>query len=265
MRKRESSIITFIALFVFILFVFILRDSGWSKGMRSIFEQILSPLQSFALSVSTLPSNLSTNKQLEKLQKENRNLLSRQAELERLRQDNAALNDQFALVNPKPSLLIPAKIVGMPQFVPGITYPDEIILGIGSLDGIKEGLAVVSKDQLIGKILRTSEHRSVAMLISNKNSSITVKNSATGALGLLKGMGGRDMILDNVVLSESLNISDIIVTKGDQNENGIGIAPDLVVGKIVSVSKKASDLFQSASVKSLTDVTKLPVVFVLNQ
>lgn len=70
-------------------------------------------------------------------------------------------------------------------------------------------------------------------------------------------------MLDNVVLAEGLEKDDLVSTKGDTDENGLGFPPDLVVGKIVSVNKKASNLFQSADIRSLVDFNKLETVFVI--
>ena len=69
-------------------------------------------------------------------------------------------------------------------------------------------------------------------------------------------------MIKNVVLSDKLTVSDLVLTKGDI-DLGRGYPPDLIVGKIVSVDKKASSLFQSAQVISLVDITRVPIVFII--
>jgi rod shape-determining protein MreC len=69
----------------------------------------------------------------------------------------------------------------------------------------------------------------------------------------------------NVVLSEKLEKDDLVRTKGDVDERGQGFPPDLIVGKIISVNKQPSALFQSAEVKSLVDFSRLSTVFVITQ
>ena len=71
------------------------------------------------------------------------------------------------------------------------------------------------------------------------------------------------MILDNVLLTENLKNGDLVLTKGDVNLNGEGFLPGLIVGKIISVEKSPSALFQKAQVEGLVDVTKLSTVFVI--
>ena len=95
--------------------------------------------------------------------------------------------------------------------------------------------------------------------------SLTAKTLGTQAAGVVKGQGGGEIILDNVLLSNSLEKDDLVVTEGNINLDGSGFPADLVVGKIAAVSKNPSDLFQEAKVQSQLDFTKLGKVFVVTQ
>lgn len=79
---------------------------------------------------------------------------------------------------------------------------------------------------------------------------------------MIKGQDG-GILLDHVVLSEKIAKNDRILTKGDIDEGGSGFPPDLIVGRITSVNKRASDLFQTAEVKSLVDFERLSTVFIM--
>ena len=71
------------------------------------------------------------------------------------------------------------------------------------------------------------------------------------------------MTLDNVLLSENIKVGDIVTTKGDITLKRIGYPPDLIVGKIMSVDKNPSSLFQKARVESFVNLNKLYMVFIL--
>ena len=129
-----------------------------------------------------------------------------------------------------------------------------MIIDKGSTDKIKEGDSIVYKDNLLGKVGKTSPHFSIVYLLNHKGISFTATTTKTEASGIVKGVGDAGIILDNTLLSDKLDQGDTVVTK-DQ--------PILVVGKIISVNKKASNLFQSADIKSLVDTQKLKMVFVL--
>ena len=65
------------------------------------------------------------------------------------------------------------------------------------------------------------------------------------------------------MLSDSLKKDDLVLTKGDVNAQNVGFPPDLTVGKIASVSKNPSDLFQKAEIQPLVDLSNLEKVFVV--
>ncbi len=200
---------------------------------------------------------------MQQLKEENQQLLVQKAEFEKLKADNKALRDQFQTASPPSVNLLPARIIGISQFIPGITSFDQIILDKGSAEGVRLGYAVADGQNLLGKVTDISFHRCQVELVSNKNFSFTAQTAETNASGVIKGQGGGDILLDNVLLSGALKISDVVVTKGDQTIEGIGLPPDLIVGKIVSIDKKASSLFQSAKIKSPVDIASLSLIFII--
>lgn len=180
-----------------------------------------------------------------------------------LSQENQALRDQFENAHQTdPQKLLPAHIVGSPSFVPGVTTPAFFILDRGSDNAVEVGQAVVVNDSLIGKIDTVSPKLSRVKLVIAEDFSFTVKIMDRNANGVIKGEGTIDMLLDNVVLSDTVEVADIVVTRGDVTQDGNGILPNLIVGKVIRVEKKPSALFQTARVKSLVDFTKLTNVFV---
>lgn len=151
----------------------------------------------------------------------------------------------------------------MSGYLPGVSLPNGIILDKGSIDGVKKGQVVVYKDTVIGKIQKVTHNASRVMLVYDEQSTVNAKTVKTNALGLVKGQGQGVMQLSGVVLSEKLEKGDQVVTKGEMDTDSTGYPPDLVIGKIVSVDKKASSLFQSAQVESLVQIQKLTMVFIM--
>jgi cell shape-determining protein MreC len=60
-----------------------------------------------------------------------------------------------------------------------------------------------------------------------------------------------------------LKKNELVLTKGDVDIDGTGIPADLVIGKIQSIEKVPTAIFQRAEVKSLINLTKLSVVFIV--
>ncbi len=189
------------------------------------------------------------------LQAENNELRKQLAKTEELKRDNEALRDQFQTSNPSPKNLLPATVIGVRD--------GTILIDKGEGDSVSLGDIVVLKDNLLGKISKVSPHVSVVKLIIHPDTSFTAATSKSAAIGVVKAGGGDGIILGNVVLSDKLEKDDVVVTKGDVDEKGGGFPPDLVVGKIISVNKQASSLFQAAQVRSLVDFNKTRMVFVV--
>lgn len=181
----------------------------------------------------------------------------------KLQEDTKALRDQFQTASIPANHLIPVHIVGMPGFIPGKSAVEQFVIDGGSRVGITKGQAVVYKDMFIGSITEVTDGFSQVAVSSNTNSSFSAKTLKTSALGVVKGQGSGNMVLENVLLDQRLQLQDIVVTKGDQDITGQGVPPNLIVGKITGIEKDPSALFQQADVTSLVDVTELDMVFVL--
>ncbi len=206
---------------------------------------------------------ISVDQRIKKLQDENLKLLSSVATFEKLKAENAALSDQFQTSYPPSHKLLKANVIGAPGFVPGVSAPNIFILNKGSKDGLKVGLAVVVEDNLVGIIAKVSDNLSKVNIINNSSFSITAKTQ-NGAFGIVKG-GGESLTLGNVLLSENIRTGESVFTKGDMNQDGIGIPADLIIGEIKSVGKKSSDIFQKAEIESFVDFVNLSTVFVYMQ
>lgn len=265
MQKRKS----FLGIFIFFLALsfLILASSRVSflQPIDSLTKAIFSPFQSLTYGISSKLTNLTTSREIKRLSDENKDLTKKIVDQKKLEADNNALRDQFQITNPRSTNLVPAQIVGAPGFLPGISVPETVIVNRGEKDGVTVGNAVIFKDNLIGRVVKTSSYLSTVLLITNSSSSFTATTLETNSAGVVKGQGGGEIILDNVLLSENLKKGDVVLTKGDMDQDTVGFPANIIVGKITSVSKKPSDLFQRAEVTSLIDFVKLTDVFIITQ
>jgi rod shape-determining protein MreC len=262
MVERRLIFKTFIVVFIFSALLLILSGFGVLNWTTGVFSKITSPVQkSFYMAFGHLlaPSN---NIVIKKLQEENLTLNKKIVDQAGLEKDIQALRDQFAIDNPKPTNLLPATVLGFPSFIPNISMPETLLIDRGSEDGIVVGQAVVSKDNLVGRIVKTTLDKSLVYLITHPDFTFTAKILNSKTEGIVRGLGGGEMILDNVLLSDTVKKQDLVLTKGDLTIDNKGFPGDLVVGKIVAVDKIPSALFQTAGIKSLLDFSKLETVFI---
>ena len=262
LRRKETFFLTFFFFLLVSLLVFFISNTPFGKNIQGVLEVITKPGQYGVSSLFYSIGEIFTNKDLDKLKEENTSLRKNLVDLQILKNENSALKDQFATTFLRSTNLLPATIIGNPGFIPGVSLPTHFILDKGENDNVRVGQAVVVKNNVVGKISNTSKHMSQVLLITDSRSSFAAVSG--NALGVIKGQND-EIIFENVLLSDTLSNADTIVTKGDVEVEGLGYPPGLIVGKIKSIDKKPSSIFQSAKVKSLIDFQRLTTVFVLLQ
>ncbi len=241
-------------IFFFLLILSIILLLFVQNPLMQPLQSVTLPIQKWVFTTfSQVPLISSGN--TEKLQEENNALRRQLAQSKRLEMDNRALRDQFETTTPASRDLLPANVVGINE--------DTIIIDKGAEDGIKVGNVIVLKDNLVGSVSKTSPYVSRVTLISHPATSFTAETAKTSAIGVVKARGGDTITLENVVLADKLESNDLVVTRGNIDEKGEGYPSELVVGKVISVNKKASNLFQEAQLKSLVDFKKVRMVFVI--
>lgn len=268
MRRRENVFLTFFFFLFLSALLIIFSKVGFVQSFQGVVLVVLSPVQTISTSASRSISSFLYPKEAKILLEERTELVRRLVEQASLLQENKALKDQFQTREISSSKLLPAQVLGAPGFIPGISVPSKLILDRGEKDGVVVGQAVIYKNNLVGKISKVSDHRSVATLVADSSFSLTVKTlpgdkKQESANGIVKGLGGKDLILENVTLDETLKVSDLVITFGNAGETGVGVPANLVVGKITSVEKKPSALFQTARVKSFVDPAHTSNVFIV--
>jgi len=259
MRRRENFWPVFLVVVFLCIVVLALSLSGNFKFLSSLLEKPTAAAQSFSYGLLQKLPFFSEDPKLKNLRAENLDLLSKVGDFEKLKKENAALSDQFQTSYPQSAQLLEASVVGAPDFVPGISVPNIFILNKGTEDNVKEGSAVVVKDNLVGVVLQASTSLSKVNLVNNPSFSFTAKTES-GAVGVIKNTD--TLTLDNILLSENITVGELVLTKGDINSSGVGIPQDLVVGKVISVEKNPSNLFQKAKVESFVNFGSLSTVFI---
>lgn len=259
MDRRKYFFPTFLIFIFFCLVLFFVGKTPVGFFLNSTISNIFAPVQKTFFNLTQNIGGMGNNK----LNQENIELTKKLVDQKRLETENLALHDQFQTTTLKSSDLLPAQIIGAPSFIPNMTIPEELILNKGSNDGVKKGQAVVYMNNLVGEINQVQSDRSSVELIGSSILTFAAKSLHNNVIGVIRGKSQGEMIFDNVLLSDKIVIGDMIVTKGDQDLQGNGLLPDLIVGKIIGVDKNPSSLFQNGNVKSLLDLNKLTMVFVV--
>lgn len=158
------------------------------------------------------------------------------------------------------------KLLGAPlspswQFIPGKILNISggfMTIDQGSDNSVKEGQTVINENVLIGRVVSVNPRQSKIMLVSNKDNKIKAKIVQSKLRGLVRLEAGK-LILDEVLQAYNLTKDQIVVTSGEDQL----YLPNLIIGKIESIVKNETAVYQQAVINPLINPEDLSEVFII--
>jgi rod shape-determining protein MreC len=182
---------------------------------------------------------------------------SDQAHMAELQVENQHLGELLELKNALGASAVAAIVIG--SDAAGVSRT--LILGSGTDDGLRPGMAVLANQGVVGKIITVSPHASRVLLINDHNSALDGFDQRTRARGIVAGLVDDGVILKYADRSQDVRIGDTIVTSGLD-----GIFPrGLLVGTIQSVHREGPGLFLGVRITPAVDFRELEQVLILTQ
>jgi rod shape-determining protein MreC len=263
MRLSSKGKKTGIAIFLIILLLVSLNFSPIYKGVKNFFYWLSRPIQAiFWRAGDKLSDFFVMAFEIQNLQEENQKLglkiselLTEKIEKNQLEKENKILREALDLGLEKEFKLEIAEVVGKD------ISQDFILIDKGEVDGISEGLPVITEQKiLIGSIGETYKNFSKVKLISNKESSLDVEVFGKEIEGVLKGKGNLKISLEFLPKEKEINKGDLVVTTSLS-----GIYPEgLLVGEIQEVKKEDPQPFQTANVKLGFEIGEIEFLFIIS-
>lgn len=255
--QRKKIVITITVLIFLAILIFINRYSKPILFLEGVVQSIFVVPKSVLYSLGKKEND----SRIILLTKKNRELEQKLVDYQIIRNDNNALRSQFNISSETSQNLVATKIIG---FQGESKLPSEFIINAGKRAGLKKGMTVIFEKYLIGKVETVGQNFSVVTTPVSPKFRVLAKLPETNANGLLIGRSDF-MLFDGVVITDTLKNNGIIVTKGEVGKDGIGVVPDMIIGKITSISKNETSPFQSAEIMPIVDYSKLTNVFVISQ
>jgi rod shape-determining protein MreC len=256
--KRSNKLLKVLIIAALPLF-FIALLNYFDSRVKNIFYAITSPVEKFFWSAGGsaskyLGSLLNAGRlaaENENLKNENYKLLSEIVSLQAAANVYQAESAAFLSAKTYGFNLVAAQIIGLDE-------QDMLSLDKGSDQGILEGMPVIDQQNILfGKIFKVYKNFSKIMLISNKNSAVSVKVGQT--YGILRGKGKLNVFLDLVPIDEDLSRDDVLFTSALEDN----FPKNLLVGAVGQVIKNDQDPYQQAEVDPFFDLTSTETLFVI--
>jgi len=130
----------------------------------------------------------------------------------------------------------------------------------GERDGLKPDMAVLTRDGIVGKVLRVYRSTSLVLLIDDQTSGVGSILEKSRLQGILRGTSSGTVVLEKVMSDETVPVGEQVLTSG-----GDGVFPKgLAVGTVTSVAT-GSDLFLNIRVRPAADLSRLEEVLVVTK
>jgi len=134
-----------------------------------------------------------------------------------------------------------------------------VIIDKGRADGVGIGFPVVVPQGIVGQVTEVSTYYAKVLLIIDQNNAVDGLVQRTRARGVIKGASADRCIFKYVLRKHDIRVGDIIISSGLD-----GVFPKgLRIGRVASVVKRNSGIFQQVSVIPFADFEKLEEVLVI--
>ncbi len=180
--------------------------------------------------------------------------------VEQLATENASLTARLAELTAIANEL-PSSTSGAVRAMVYSEYPfnfkNEITMNRGSQDGIAAGDTVLFDGSLIGTVIESTAHRSVAQTIFDPNFRLPVRIGSAGYDALLAG--GPYPMVESIAKTASISAGDSVYSAGS------AVPYATPIGKIANVALAPNNLFEEASLSFPYDVGTIQTVEIIKR
>lgn len=266
--KNKFFIIALAVAIFLTVFCAVLSIMGVKNPLGSAFNVIATPFRYVGMKIGDAADGFSRYfenidrlaKENESLREENNSLEAALAESEAVREENKRLREYLEVKKTYPSLsFTDALIIGTESE----NYSTFLTLNRGSGDGIKLGMPVIVKEGVVGSVCELGGTWCRVRVITEASASLGAYIARSGEVGIVSG----DISLKDTgkcrmtYLPEDadIEVGDIVYTSG----KGSVYPRDLIVGRVISVSKNQYLRTTEAEVECTVDFESLRYVMVV--
>jgi rod shape-determining protein MreC len=136
----------------------------------------------------------------------------------------------------------------------------QIVVAVGSNDGVVAHAPVVTEDGLVGLVTRVGKNQSLVTLLTDETSNVSVVDLRTQASGILRSGTSVDRVTKDQVVKDG----DTLVTAGWHDGPLSSLYPKgIPVGTVISAGQSDVAVYKTISVAPFVDFSALQSVLVL--
>ena len=222
-----------------------------SGTMQQVTSVVSTPFK--AIGSSSADTNLSDD-EIAALQEENEQLRILVAQLEEYRQQDQRLTALQGFSDAYGLETVSARVLSTTS-----GWDQTATINVGSDDGIRAGMGVMSSCGLYGQVETVAANTAVVRLISDADSSVSAMIQGTRATGIVNGSYDGSLTMEYVSVESTVGEGDIVISSGAGGTYPKGI----VIGRVHSVETDSSKLYYSIQVEPISSIRNCEEVLVL--
>lgn len=133
-------------------------------------------------------------------------------------------------------------------------------INVGSRQGVSKDMTVIDADGLVGRVKQVTPGTSLVVLAADPGSSVGVRDTRTGELGLVTGAGLGPMRYTPLNPRSTVQVGDTVVT-GPYGASTY--AADVPLGRVAAVTRDGVSSTPRVTIRPFVDFSSLDVVAVV--
>jgi len=242
-----------LALYLVLSLALLARNDG--DQVRVIRSQLLVVVGSLQDIFAIVPNYFSLRQENRALREQNLTLTDELSRLREARLENIRLRRLLNLKDHPSMQYLAARVVGAASQ----SLRNTVTIDLGSNDGIKTNMPVVTDNGLVGKISGTSNRYAIVQLLKHKDVRVSGRVERSRVNGIVRWTGGRSLSFANVPTMFDVKTGDVIITSEFSSIFPSGIR----IGTVAGTHAVAGEIFQAVDVTPAVDFDRLEEVFVV--
>jgi rod shape-determining protein MreC len=273
-HRRTRTGLWFAAFAIVSLLLLLASQTDAALSLQRVSARALDPVRQAIAGIGGVVTGVfGTIGEIDRLRTENDDLERRLAgaeqriaELEGAAAENAELRELLGLTKSLDMDLLPVRIISRDPS----NFTWEVGVDAGSLDGLAVGMPVVGSAEgagaLAGTVVSVGADTATVRLVVDTRTSVVALDQQGGALGLVQGQLGAQLVMVQVDVTDEVAIGDTIVTAGLALEQAVARSPypkGLLIGHVLAVEQDTNALTQTLFIRAALDFGRLERLLVV--
>ena len=258
-RDRVAALLIAVFLSVFLLLLDSVGATGFLYNVAAyLTEPMKLKIHAFAVNsndfLGVFGKISSVREENSRLREENLRLLEEVVILGEYKTESEILKEQINLIESERDWVLEARIISS-----DISLENSLQLNVGTEDGVEEGDVIIFGKFAVGEISEVQKYTSKVLLITSPSSNVPVRGQKNRAVGLVKGEVGLTLKMLNILVDETIEVGEFVVTSGVDSEYPAGF----IVGVVNKVNDNPAFATQEALINVQIDFSRLDYVYIL--